>query len=209
MLQKNTVTAELWELLQQLMQIEELNQFYLVGGTSLSLRRGHRESIDIDLFTSKPFNGEFLRQVIDKYFPDNQLLVSYSYMIQWVINGVKVDIVNNGIENIYPVELIDNIRIASELDVTALKLNAVTGRGAKKDFIDLYMLLQYYKLEELLDVFQKKIPRTDLHIVLRSIEYFADADLDAMPRTFLKIKWDEMKKFLLKEVKDYYTRVLK
>lgn len=53
-------------------------------------------------------------------------------MIQWVINGVKVDIVNNGIENIYPVELIDNIRIASELDVTALKLNAVTGRGAKK-----------------------------------------------------------------------------
>ena len=50
-LQLNTVSELLWNALQKLMEIQELHSFRLVGGPSLSLQRGRRESIDIDLFS--------------------------------------------------------------------------------------------------------------------------------------------------------------
>jgi nucleotidyltransferase AbiEii toxin of type IV toxin-antitoxin system len=47
----NTVTPLLHKVLKQLMKAKEFEDFRLVGGTSLSLQRGHRLSVDIDLFT--------------------------------------------------------------------------------------------------------------------------------------------------------------
>ena len=46
-------------LLKELMTLDELKQFALVGGTILSLRFGHRLSIDLDLFTNQPFDSEY------------------------------------------------------------------------------------------------------------------------------------------------------
>jgi len=203
MLQTHTVSKELWQLLQQLMEFPEFNHFNLVGGTSLSLRRGYRSSIDIDLFTQTKLDTVFIQKVINDNF-SAQLLVSYSYMLQFLINGVKVDFVNNGIHNIYPVENIQGIRIASELDVAALKLNAICGRGAKKDFVDIFVLLQNYKLGELLNIFQKKIPKTDIGIVLKSLVYFDDAESDKIPELFIKVKWNEIKKEIEKHVLDFF-----
>ena len=53
MLQTQTVVPELMELLRKLMKVEAFSNFYLVGGTSLSLQMGHRNSIDIDLLEDK------------------------------------------------------------------------------------------------------------------------------------------------------------
>ena len=53
MLHKQTVSHSLLTILKNLMQDELLNDFILVGRTSLALRYGHRDSEDIDLFTSK------------------------------------------------------------------------------------------------------------------------------------------------------------
>lgn len=203
MLQSHTVSPELWELLQQLMQVKELEQFNLVGGTSLALRRGYRTSIDIDLFTDLKFDPIIIRNILSNNF-DGELLVSYSYMLQFLVNGVKVGFVNNGLSQVYPVEHIGRIRIASELDVAALKLNAVCGRGAKKDFIDIYVLLQYYSFHELLSVFKKKIPRTDIGIVLKSLVYFEDAEHDEMPPLFIDVNWQTIKTTIEKKVKDYF-----
>lgn len=47
----NTVTTLLRNVLSMLMDEPLFNPFRLVGGTNLSLRFGHRKSIDIDLFT--------------------------------------------------------------------------------------------------------------------------------------------------------------
>ena len=60
MLHKETVTQEMWELLQRLMKDEKLKEFNLVGGTALSLIIGHRLSIDLDLFSIKDFDQNAL-----------------------------------------------------------------------------------------------------------------------------------------------------
>ena len=60
MLQKlhlNTVSNLLFDILNQLMHADEFNTFRLVGGTALSLQKGHRYSIDIDLFTDEEYDS--------------------------------------------------------------------------------------------------------------------------------------------------------
>lgn len=63
----HTVSELLWKSLIQIMTIEEFNSFRLVGGTSLSLQLGHRESIDIDLFTDAQY-GSLDFDKLEKYF---------------------------------------------------------------------------------------------------------------------------------------------
>jgi hypothetical protein len=65
MLFKKTVAPATWQLLTELMLLPSLQNFGLVGGTNLSLRYGHRLSIDLDLFTNEPFeNDKILAAVI-------------------------------------------------------------------------------------------------------------------------------------------------
>ena len=56
-LQYQTVKPILRSTLERLMEIDEFNPFRLVGGTSLSLRYGHRMSDDIDLFTDAEYGS--------------------------------------------------------------------------------------------------------------------------------------------------------
>ena len=88
-------------------------------------------------------------------------------------------------------------------DIAAMKINAVEGRGSRKDFIDIYMLLQHYTLDELLDFYQKKYPNYSIFRALLSLTYFDDADSQAMPKMFIPETWDEMKSYISKKVKEY------
>jgi hypothetical protein len=66
MLHYKTVNDLLKEGLLQIMAAKEFENFRLVGGTSLSLQIGHRESIDIDLFSDVDY-GEIDFEAIEKY----------------------------------------------------------------------------------------------------------------------------------------------
>ena len=68
MLQYQSVPHELRDLLDQLMQLDELSDFVLVGGTSLGLRYGHRISVDIDLFAHSSFNVDDLDRILESAF---------------------------------------------------------------------------------------------------------------------------------------------
>ena len=58
MLQTQTVSPELLELLKFIMKSEVFSDFILVGGTSLALQIGHRNSVDIDMFGNCEINEE-------------------------------------------------------------------------------------------------------------------------------------------------------
>jgi hypothetical protein len=60
MLRKKTVSKYTLELLIALMQDNLLKDFFLVGGTALSLQIGHRISIDLDLFSVNSFDDSQL-----------------------------------------------------------------------------------------------------------------------------------------------------
>lgn len=60
MLQRKAVEASTLELLKELSTLPALQNFTLVGGTSLALQIGHRKSIDLDFFTTQPFKPDEL-----------------------------------------------------------------------------------------------------------------------------------------------------
>ncbi len=156
MLHKETVSKEMWELLQRLMKDEILKDFNLVGGTSLSLQIGHRLSIDIDLFTTKGFDEQALLKDLANKYPirirdmfDNTILLD--------IDKVKVDILAHQYPWQKPIETIEGVRLASLEDIGAMKLHAIFQNGTRiKDFIDMYFLLEHHPLTIYLESYRNK-----------------------------------------------------
>ena len=118
--------------------------------------------------------------------------VSKNINIFWV-NGIKVDMVN------YPYPWLDlpieedGVRLASLRDIAAMKVSAIVNRGTKKDFIDLYTLLQFFKLDDILDIYSRKYSDGSLFIVLKSLTYFDDAETDPMPNVLNDTTWETVK----------------
>lgn len=94
----------------------------------------------------------------------------------------------------------DGLRLASPKDIAAMKVNAIEGRGTRKDFVDIYFLLQHYSLDEILGFYQEKYPEHSVFRALMSLSYFEDAEKQMMPKMFSKVSWDEMKAYIIKEV---------
>ena len=84
-----------------------------------------------------------------------------------------------------------------------MKVNAIIGRGTRKDFIDLFVLLQHYSLTEILEFYKQKYPEFSEYRALLSMTYFEDAEMQDMPKMFIEIPWDEMKSTIIKAVKAY------
>ncbi|MFD0779543.1 hypothetical protein ACFQZF_14755 [Flavobacterium myungsuense] len=87
--------------------------------------------------------------------------------------------------------------MVSVKDISAMKLNAIAGRGSKKDFIDLYFLFQMHTLSEMLSFYTNKYIDGSEFMVLKSLTFFDDADNEEMPIMFEDINWDEIKKTVL------------
>lgn len=158
MLREETVEQATLELLKQLIALPELKQFRLVGGTALSLLLGHRKSIDLDFFTGEPLEKDILVPALENSFGNIITVNDRSKNIyQCIIKNVKVDFVSvkdsfSGSPNV-----INDIPFADIKDLVALKLNAVKGRGVKKDFWDVARLLQDYTLRELIQFYHEDI----------------------------------------------------
>ena len=201
MLQSQTVESNTLELLKSLMQKEYLNSFVLVGGTALALQLGNRESIDLDLFSNTDFaSNELLTSLLNDYqiLVDNQL----SQTLITTINYVKVDFIKFHYPFIRPFLVIENIRMASLEDIAAMKLDAITGRGSKKDFYDLFFLLQHYSIDELFSFYTEKYPHQTTFHVARSLTYFDDADIQPSPIVFDKtITWETVKQKIISVIK--------
>lgn len=114
------------------------------------------------------------------------------------INNIKVDFVNYFYPWIDDLIIKDGIRLASDKDIGAMKLAAITGRGSKKDFIDLYFLLQKYSLSDLLGFYGKKYHDGSIFLVLRSLVYFEDANGHDDPEMLVSIEWEEVKQEIIK-----------
>jgi hypothetical protein len=204
MLHKETVRPETLGLLKELMSIKELEKFRLVGGTALSLLLGHRESIDLDLFTDEPFDRDLIVHTLQDRFPSFSFEgVKSPRSFFTYINEVKVDFVFTFEPFTFPYEIEDGVRFASIEEIIALKLNAIARRGAKKDFWDLYELLDHYSFEQMISFYQTRYPNNALMMIAKSITYFAEADLQPDPYCFKNLKWSEIKKTILKKFNIY------
>lgn len=200
MLQTQTVVPELVELLKKIMKEEIFSNYFLVGGTSLALQIGHRNSVDIDLFGNQEINHDLFFKLLNT-FGKTEISKSSKNILITEVEGIKVDFVNYQyqlLEN--PIE-IDGIRMLSKKDIAAMKLNAITGRGSKKDFIDLYFLLQEFSLKQMIGFYNQKYFDGSEFLLYKSLNYFEEADIQPQPKVFKEFDWDEAKKYILGEVK--------
>ena len=157
-----TVTPQLQKVLVELMNSSLFNPFCLVGGTSLSLRLGHRISVDIDLFTNAPY-GSLDFNTFENFFeenysyysrPDKTDIVGFGrsyYIGNSEKDNIKVDLYYHD-EIIEPFDSIDGIRIANLNDVVAMKVDVISRGGRKKDFWDLHELLETFSISEMLEI---------------------------------------------------------
>ena len=98
----------------------------------------------------------------------------------------------------------DDIRMYSIADISAMKIQAILGRAKKKDFWDLYELLQHYSLQQLIDWHKQKYPSQMLAISIpHAITYFAEAEESETPVSFKNQNWEQIKKGISKTVSDY------
>ena len=196
MLHFETVDSPTLELLNKIMAEPLFSPLRLVGGTALALQKGHRKSVDLDLF------GEFLVE-------DDVLTEAVSRMgrITWLnklkniksllINGIKVDFVNYSYPWLSLPVLEGSIRLATNKDIAPMKLAAITGRGAKKDFTDLYFLLKDFSLNEMIELYEKKYRDGSAFLVLKSLIYFEDAEGDEMPQMLIPVSWKKVKQTIV------------
>ena len=203
MLAIQTIQPNTLELLKRLSAQPELRETRLVGGTALALQYGHRQSIDLDFFGRLPQDKDELIAIASTEGKGTVHNRS-NLVLQMVIEGVKVDFVDYSryewIDN--PI-LGDGFVLASDKDIAAMKVNAIIGRGTRKDFIDLYVLLRHYSITEIMDFYKKKYPEHSEYRALLSMTYFEDAEMQDMPRMFLDTSWEEMKKTIIQAVQEY------
>ena len=84
-----------------------------------------------------------------------------------------------------------------------MKLAAVTGRGTKKDYIDIYFLFDEFSLEEMLRFYRQKFPDGSEFMVLKSLVYFEDAEQENLPVMLREVNWESVKAKIVMETKAY------
>ena len=205
MLHYETVDEGTLGLLKQLQSLSILSEMRLVGGTSLALQIGHRKSIDIDLFGN--LSAEY-ENLIDELKTIGEVvpLKNSKNIHSLLINNIKVDIVNYEYEWLTNKITTENIQLATIEDIAAMKLNAIIGRGSKKDFIDLFFILKNYSLATIMEFYTKKYNDGSAFLVLKSLTYFEDADMEEMPFMFNNIDWQTIKGNIKKAHADYIIK---
>lgn len=201
MLHRETVSPSTLDLLISLCEHPSLQAFALTGGTALALRFGHRTSIDLDFFAESKFDSDSLAKTLaasHAFVPKN----INANGLSGDIAGVKVDFVTYRYPLLQPFEVIDGIRFFSLRDNIAMKLSAVTNRGAKKDFFDVHHLIGRLGLAELISIYHEKYPTHDVAILLRSLLYFDDADSDFDPDSLDGTSWEEVQSSVTKAVRE-------
>jgi hypothetical protein len=206
MLYTQAVEPHAFSILEELMGLPALKDFSLVGGTALSLLYGHRKSVDLDLFSTVPFENTIIVNALEKKFKkafDNRTSAP-RFGIFCFIDNVKVDIVRHPHPQIRPVVVKDGIRMLSVEDIIAMKVQAILGRGKKKDFWNIAELLQHFSVADFIQFHKEKYStQNQLITVPQAITYFYDAEESEAPVSQKKQNWEAVKKLIGQKVNEY------
>ncbi|MFM9837166.1 MAG: nucleotidyl transferase AbiEii/AbiGii toxin family protein [Cyclobacteriaceae bacterium] len=206
MLHLETVEPHTFSILRELLKIPELRDSSLVGGTALSLLHGHRKSVDLDLFSNKPFDNAIVIEAMKNKFREKFVMEQKPpvFGIFCYIDGVKVDLVRHPHPLIKPEQTKEGIRMFSVEDIIAMKVQAILGRGKKKDFWDVAELLNHYSVPDFIEFHKQKYATQNLIITVpQAITYFSDADESEDPISLKKQTWKSVQESIKAKVRGY------
>jgi len=191
-------------LLELLSNLSFIRDFYLAGGTGLALQIGHRRSIDFDFFIPADFDTSvIINQLmqVGRYERENE----EKNTINGILNHVRISFFGYKYKIIDDFKTFNNVKLAGLKDIAAMKLEAIAGRGSKKDFIDLCFLLKEFKLVDIFRFHAEKYGTglSNQYHHLKSLAYFSDAESEPMPEMIILLKWEDARKKIISVVKEY------
>lgn len=206
MLFLNAVEPSTLSLLKRLQALPALADTRLVGGTALAMQLGHRISVDLDIFGRWNYSEDLtdIFSLIGQ--TEKESGTPNGRMAFFYIDGVKVDCVAYDMyEWLEPPVEEDEVRLASIRDIAAMKINAITNRGTRKDFVDMARLLDDYSLNDIFAWYREKYPAANPALAMRSLSYFVDAEKMPMPRMLIPFDWEEAKDRIRSSVRNLVT----
>jgi predicted nucleotidyltransferase component of viral defense system len=181
-----------------------ISDWYLAGGTALALQAGHRKSVDLDFFSQQK---NFEEEEVLSHFSNNKdwkIDFSRKNTVYAILLGAKISFIA------YPFFVpkqkyikYGSINILQMRDIAVMKIVAISQRGRKRDFFDLYWCA--HNVESLLEII-KRLPEQypsvahDYHHILKALVYFEDAETDPDPEVNFKADWKQVKTFFRKEI---------
>jgi Nucleotidyl transferase AbiEii toxin, Type IV TA system len=180
------ISPQTFTLIQELQRLPELKEFYLVGGTSLALQLGHRNSIDIDLFTQNDFKVDDILNLLNLTYEVKEIYRRENTIISLVSN-IKTDFIKHSYPLILPPLTEEGITFLSKEDISAMKFHAIIQSGKRlKDFIDVYYLLQHFSMQQMIEFFTQKYSYSNPMIAMKAINFFDEIDESIDPPKLMK-----------------------
>jgi hypothetical protein len=199
---RQILTEPQQELLELLSRIAEVRTFYLAGGTGLALHLGHRRSNDFDFFRAREFAPQDLLSILRR-LGDLTVLQEAAGTLTVMQRGIPMSFFHYDYRVLRPLhESPWGVLLADPDDIAAMKLAALSGRGSRKDFVDLYVYArEIASLDQVFDRFREKYRgvTVDPYHLLRSLTFFDDAEVEAMPELLVEIEWDDVRSYFRTE----------
>jgi hypothetical protein len=179
--------------------------FYLAGRTALALHMGHRRSVDLDFFSESDEVHDRTRQALIQAFSARcaQVIENVDGNLLLLTDGLHVGFFSYGYPLLEPIQTVENVRLASLLDIGLMKLDAVIGRGSRKDFCDLYVIIRQISLPDILHAGERKYPQArDFQLMaLEALLQFDNADRDHQPEMLTDVPWENVRHFFVEQGK--------
>ena len=179
----------------------ELEGWTLAGGTGLALHLGHRVSEDFDFFRLEPMKTDRLDRALRETGPV-ETLQREEGTLTVLAGGVKLSFFSVLDPFLFAGPRYAFFEIADVRDIALMKLAAISSRGSRKDFIDLYTILRGgLTLEECFGWLPRKYGqgRLNTYHVLKSLTWFEDAEREPLPRMLEPFDWRECRAFFVRE----------
>lgn len=208
----NIIDEDRYKLLKSITETISLSDYYMIGGTAVSLQLGLRESYDFDFCVPAQFNNEILLQEL-KQLGNIEVKQNQKGTCDVILNGVQVSFLyypNPIIKEYVTIDEMPKLKMGSIIDIAIMKVVAIGGRGAKKDFFDLYYILNKsnISIDELAEGLIKKCGNGINYVsIIMGLSYFEDAEQEILPTTFVDYNWEKIKKFFIDIQKDFEKRM--
>jgi len=180
-----------------------LKSFYLAGGTGVALQLKHRVSLDLDFFTKKDIDDKTLIQKIKTWCKLSIERETENTLIG-IFNGTRVSFLKYDYPLLFDLKQIEGIRVADLRDIGCMKIDAISSRGMKRDFVDLFFICkELISLKSLLSLFKRKYKSVNYNMmhILKSLMYFEDAENNPTPKMIVHVSWQEIKNFFQQEIR--------
>lgn len=191
---EKTISKKISTLAESLGESGVINDFYLAGGTALSLRLGHRKSRDLDFFSKNNFNLTLLSDFLVSNL-NAEVIIAETGTLLTEINGIKASFFHYPYKNLEDCEIWRKIALASLIDISCMKIIAISQIAEKKDFFDFYEIIKLFSSEKLKTALLEKYGRRRLNCyhILKSLFYFEDAESSPDPVSINGTKWKTVK----------------